>query len=378
MLPCASRNLASLERDCVKMSSMLKIIYKTIFKELLLSFLLTIAFLNSILMMEKLLRFSKLLTGVGASLYDITRVIILLQPQLMLLTIPMSLLLSTLLVYGRMNMDNEIIVMKASGMNFREISFPVMILGLICFLASISVSFYIGPKSSVKLREAIAQIITLRSTVSIEEGTFNTSFKDIVIMVKEKKADDTLGDIFIYDSRKENEPKVLMAKEGKFFIQDGLNIGLHLLNGYINITRPTNTTEMFFDKYNMTLAIEAESPAAKKIESTPTQLLQEAKQPGVYRKKAALYLEFHRRLSLPAVCLILIFIGTPLALIAGKSGRLGGLAIGLLVFTAYYMLLIYGENLVLAGKIPHFIGAWSPCLMLGIASFVLFKKEGSV
>jgi lipopolysaccharide export system permease protein len=295
----------------------------------------------------------------------------------MLLTIPMSLLLSTLLVYGRMNMDNEIIVMKASGMNFREISLPVMILGIICFLASISVSFYIGPNSSVKLREAIAQIITLRSTVSVEEGTFNTSFKDIVIMVKEKKSNDTLGDIFIYDSRKKNEPKILMAKEGKFYIQDGINIGLHLQNGYINITRPATTTEMFFDRYNMTLSIEAESPTPRKTESTPMQLLQEARQADRHIRKASHYLEFHRRLSLPAVCLILIFIGTPLALMAGKSGRLGGLAIGLLVFTVYYMLLIYGENLVMAGKIPHFIGAWSPGLLLGITSFALFKRAGS-
>ncbi len=356
---------------------MLKIIYRTILKELLLSFLLTIAFLNSILMMEKLLRLSRVLTGVGASLFDIIRIIILLQPQIMLLTIPMSLLLSTLLVYGRMNMDNEIIVMKASGMNFRKISFPVMMLGLLCFLASMSVSFYLGPKSSVKLREAIAQIITLRSTVSVEEGTFNTSFKDIVIMVKEKKSNNTLGDIFIYDSRKKNEPKILMAKEGKFFIQEGSNIGLHLQNGYINITKPSTTTEMFFDRYNMTLAIEAESPGPKKVQSTPMQLLQEAKQTDFFRRKASLYLEFHRRLSLPAVCLILIFMGTPLALMAGKSGRLGGLAIGLLVFTVYYMLLIYGENLVMAGKIPHFIGAWSPCLLLGIASFALFKRAGS-
>ena len=356
---------------------MLKIIYRTITKELLLSFLLTIAFLNSILMMEKLLKLSRLLTGVGASIYDMARVIILLQPQLMLLTIPMSLLLSTLLVYGRMNMDNEIIVMKASGMNFRKISFPVMILGIICCLVSIYVSFYIGPKSSVKLREAIAQIITLRSSISVEEGTFNTSFKNIVIMVKEKKSNDTLGNIFIYDSRKENEPKVLMAKEGKFFIQDGLNIGLYLQNGYINITKPSTTTDMYFDKYNMTLALETDSPGPKKIESTPLKLLQDAKQADSNRQKASFYLEFHRRLSLPAVCLILIFTGTPLALIAGKSGRLGGLAIGLLVFTAYYMLLIYGENLVMAGKIPHFIGAWSPCILLGLASFALFKREGS-
>lgn len=355
---------------------MLKIIYRTILKELLLSFLLTLAFLNSILMMEKLLRLSRLLSGVGASLVDMAKIIVLLQPQLMLLTIPMSLLLSTLLVYGRMNMDNEIIIMKASGMNLRKISFPVIVLGVFCFCASIWVGFSLGPKSSTKLREAVAQIITLRSTVSVEEGTFNTSFKDIVIMVKEKKAD-TLGDIFIYDSRKADEPKVLMAKEGRFFIQDGLNIGLYLQNGYVNISKSTTITEMFFDKYNMSLAISADSPAPKKIESTPMQLLRDARLSVSSKKTAALYLEFDRRLSLPTVCLILIFMGAPLALLSGKSGRLGGLAIGLLVFTVYYMLLIYGENLVMAGKLPHFIGAWLPCILLGIIAFILFKREAS-
>jgi lipopolysaccharide export LptBFGC system permease protein LptF len=77
------------------------------------------------------------------------RIILLLQPQIMLLTIPMSLLLSTLLVYGRMNMDNEIIIMKTAGMNFRKISFPVMLLGILCFCASLAVGFSLGPQSSV-------------------------------------------------------------------------------------------------------------------------------------------------------------------------------------------------------------------------------------
>ena len=196
-------------------------------------------------------------------------------------------------------------------------------------------------------------------------------------MVKEKKANDTLGDIFIYDSRNAEEPKVLMAKEGKFFIQEGFNIGLYLQNGYVNVTKTDSVTEMFFDKYNMIMSLDAESPAPKKIEYTPRQLLQDARKPGSYRKTAVLYLEFDRRLSLPAVCLILIFIGTPLALIAGKSGRLGGLAIGLFVFTVYYMLLIYGENLVMLGKLPHLIGAWTPCMLLGIVAFILFRREGS-
>ena len=354
-----------------------KILYRTIIKELVFSFLLTLAFLNSILMMEKLLRLSRLLSGVGASLIDMAKIILLLQPQLMLLTIPMSLLLSTLLVYGRMNVDNEITIMRASGLSFREISFPVIILGIFCFCASLLVSFSLGPKSSVKLREEIAGIITLRSTVSVEAGTFNTAFKDIVIMVKEKKSEGSLGDIFIYDSRNSEEPKVLMAKEGKFFVQDGLNIGLYLQDGYVNISRASNITEMFFARYNMILSIEADSPAPKKVEYTPMQLLSNARDAESPKKERALYLEFNRRLSLPVVCLILVFMGTPLALIAGKSGRLGGLAIGLLVFTVYYMLLIYGENLVMAGSLPYYAGAWAPGILLAVVALILFRREAA-
>jgi lipopolysaccharide export system permease protein len=98
---------------------------------------------------------------------------------------------------------------------------------------------------------------------------------------------------------------------------------------------------------------------------------------GAEREKdrISLYLELHRRISLPFVCLLLILFGPPLAMIAGKSGKLGGLALGLLVFTSYYMLLIYCENLVKAEKLPHYVGAWIPTVVLGIVAMILFRKE---
>jgi lipopolysaccharide export system permease protein len=88
----------------------MKIIHRSIFKELVLTFLLSLSSLNFIIMMEKLIKLSRILSGVGTSLIDMVRIILFLQPQLFLLTIPMALLLSTLLVYGRLNMDNELII----------------------------------------------------------------------------------------------------------------------------------------------------------------------------------------------------------------------------------------------------------------------------
>jgi lipopolysaccharide export system permease protein len=352
-------------------------LHKSILRELVSVFLITIAFLNSILMMEKLLRLSRILSGVGATVIDMAKIILYLQPQLLMLTIPMSLLLTTLLVYGRMNLDSEIIVMKAAGMDFRKISRPVFVLGMVCFLASLAVSFSIGPKSSVRLRNTISQVIAARSTLALEEGMFNTSFKDVVIIVKGKRSSDTLENIFIYDNRVKDEPKVLMAKEGKLSAYDGLNIGLYLTDGYINITRNENTTELFFEKYNMTLSIDAESTSPKKMEFTPLELMEQAKGADTFRKRAGFYLELHRRLSLPSVCLILVLLGPPLSLIAGKSGRLGGLALGLFVFVLFYMLLIYGENLAMAKKLPHYLGAWLSSIVLGVFAGIMFWRGAS-
>jgi len=354
----------------------MKIIHRSILKELSLTFVISLACLNFILMMEKLLRLTRFLSGVGTSMTDMAKLILFIQPQLFLLTIPMSLLLSVLLVYGRLNIDNELVILRSSGMNFAGISRPVVILGFICFLLNLAVSFYIGPRSSIALREEITNIIRVRTPLAIEEGRFNTYFKNTLIIVKEKVSDNELRGIFIYDSRNKQEPRVVMAKGGKISEQEGLNIDFLLNDGYINMTNDDSMTELFFKKYNLMLRLEADVPDRKNAELSPPELVDKIGK--VDRRQALpLYLELDRRLSLPFLCIVLIFFGPSLSLLAGKSGKLGGLTLGLAVFTIYYMLLIYGTNLVRAGKIPHYIGAWGPTLVLGIFALYMFRRESA-
>jgi lipopolysaccharide export system permease protein len=123
------------------------------------------------------------------------------------------------------------------------------------------------------------------------------------------------------------------------------------------------------------LSPESDLPSRKNAEFTPSELLERINEK--VPDALLLQLEFYRRLSLPFLCIVLIFLGPPLSMIAGKSGRLGGLALGLGVFTIYYMLLVYGENLARAGKIPHYIGAWTSTLILGIFALWIFRKESN-
>jgi lipopolysaccharide export system permease protein len=352
-----------------------KTIYRSVLAELGAAFLLTVAFLNAVLMMEKILRLSAVLAGVGATIFDMARMIVLIQPQLLILTIPMSLLLSTLLVYGRMSFDSEIVILRASGMDFLGITVPVAVLGIACFLISLSVSFYIGPRSATKLRDEMTRIVSVRSSLAIDEGSFSTPIKDVVLLVKSKSDSGSLRDIFIYDSRNREEPKVLTAKEGDISLRDGLNLFLQLRDGCITMTKGSNTTDLFFDRYQFALRIDIDQPDRKKIELTPFEIMSAMKEQGSARERTKLLLELHRRFSLPVVCLVLIFLAPPLSQLAGKSGRLGGLAIGLAVFSVYYVLLIYGENLVTASKFPPYAGAWMSTIVLAVCSVLLYRRE---
>lgn len=322
-------------------------------------------------MMEKLIRITRILAGVGSSFLDIARIILYLQPETLILTIPMALLLSVLLTYGRMSADNELTILQNAGMSFIKISKPVIYLGITCFLLSISMSFYFGPKGSTLLREKVSEILTKRAALTIEEGIFNTAFKDIVILIKEKPSENTLRGLLIFDERKKDEHRVILAKEGEMAMH-GEGISFALLKGQIYISKIKSITEISFEKYQFILLPSAAGFGRKKSEMTPFELLDESETET--DQKIKYITEFYRRLSMPALCLIIIFLAPPLSLLSGKSGKLGGLTVGLAVFAVYYIIMLYGENLAKTEKVPHFVGAWMSFLILAIFSIILFHK----
>jgi lipopolysaccharide export system permease protein len=354
----------------------MKTIHRSIFKELIFTFLLGVLALNFVLMTERILKFTKVLASVGASLTDIGGLIILLQPQISVLTTPMALLVSILLTYGRLNTDNEIVALKASGMPLREISRPVIALGITCFAAGALLSFYVSPQCTEKLKIKVSEVIARRAPYAIEEGIFNTTFKDVVIYVKDRPSANKLSNIFIYDERIEHRPTVMYASEGSLSGSGGYEISFVLSDGHIHFVRNKTTTDLSFGRYVLTFPVSIKSPTKRYNELSPSELLAEAgKLEG--EKKVKMLLEFHRRLSLPAVCLIIMFLGPPLALKAGRTGKLGGLTLGLTVFALYYTALIYTENTARAGIIPHYVGAWLPALALGAFSYIMFRKADS-
>lgn len=346
------------------------IIYRYIIKELVWTFFVSLAFLNSILSISNLFNFSKKFLALGISMMDFLMFIIMMQPQVMLFTIPIALLLGILITYGRLNMDNEFVILKASGMSFVSIAKPVFTMGAACFAISLFISLYLGPAMMSKIKEDTAKIISKRLSTAIKEGMFNMAFKDVMIMPNSKVSPDTFAGIFIYDSRKK-EPNAIWAKEAKFTpLNNYSSINISLKEGMLYSIHENSVTEISFALYSLNLNVEQTESSKGLQEISTLELLKSAHK----TKELAPVMETHKRFSLPLLCLIIMLLGPPLFPIAGRTGRLGGLSMGLFICTLYYLATIYLNNLAGAGKIHHFIGGWGATVSLAVCAIIAFYR----
>ncbi len=348
------------------------IIRRYILSELFQSFIISLVGLNLVLMMEKLIRLSRLLTGLGATVSDFLMVIVFVQPQLMLLSLPMALLLSVLVTYGRLSLDNEIMILRTSGLRKTRLYEPVFIFSTVVLLMSFLVSLYLMPVALKTLRRNINTIVKRRAPLAIEPGVFFDAFNGLTLLIKKKDRDGTLKDIFLYDSRNKKNSKVITAREA-FVVPDKRGVVFRLKHGMIHIVRGYESTEFRFSEYIFRLNLSGSVLSKRKNEMTLKELLDAIKRRPY--KSNDYFIELHRRFTFPLMIVVIAFLAPSLSMISGKTGRAGGFFIALIVFLAYYTMLIYFENLVRTQKAPHLV-CWLPLIVFSTSAYILYRRVG--
>ena len=344
------------------------LIHRSIFKELLLNFLIIIGFLSFVLFMEKFVRITKLIMGKGVDLIDVIKVFLFLQPSILLLSIPMAILIAVFLTYGRMSSDNEVVILKGSGMSFWSVSRPAIMLSIACFLILLSISLYLLPKSIHAFRKTLYETIAKKASMVIEEETFSNVFRGTVLFVKEMLPHDKFKGIFIYREGDIKEPLVIVAEEGAISAnaEEGI-INLSMRNGVIHAFGENSSSEASFSEYDFVLTSVAESQ--RELKPNERGIIELWKG----RNSSILWMvEFNRRLTFPFACLIFGFLGPALSTKIGKTGRLGGFSFSLSVLISYYVVMILCEGLVKAKNLPPILGGWIPNIIFGVVAMVFF------
>ena len=402
----------------------MKKITKYIILETIGPFLAGILFFTFVFVIQLLPELIRLIMNNGAPLLMSLETFVYMLPFNIAITIPMSILMASIIGYGRLSSDNEIIVMRALGFPHMRIYMPIIILGFFTFLFSLFFNNVIMSESNYRYRALISYMVNIRPSIAVGKLEF-TEISDMGFSIGAKYADDrSISNVVIYDKSKTK--RIITAKYGLWknnqansqvvtltlydgVVQEMPNYGF-VTNDYtvfdsmdINIIRNVSTLtsherglrEMpsweILKKINEAKN-KANESVAKQITGMINKSYRNVKKTGIditsfsneyiktnsaelisIREKAIeesvpyfYYVEFYKFISIPAACLFMVLIGAPLGIVGKRSGKGFGFGISVIVVVVYYLLITAAELLAGGKKVPPLLAMWFPNIVLAI------------
>lgn len=211
-----------------------KRLYTFVLQNFLPIFLMTFLICNFILVMQLLWRVAEQIMGKGIGISVYLEFFYYASAQWLPTTLPLAILLASLMTFGNFGERLELLAMKAAGVSLFNIMKPLIITVTIVACGSFIFQDKYLPKAQVKMQSLIASIQQKSPTLSIPEGAFYSEIEDMTIYVKGKDVKKSLLlDIMIYDfSQGFDDVAVTLADSGRLrMTEDKMNLVLTLYHG---------------------------------------------------------------------------------------------------------------------------------------------------
>lgn len=189
-----------------------------------------------VLIMQFLWKFIEDIIGKGVGALVIMEMFFYKSVSLFPLSLPIAVLLASVMVMGNLAERYELSSFKSAGVSLTRILLPLLGMSTLIALFSFYCSNTIIPIANLKYQSRLYDIRNQKPTLSIEPGVFNEDFHGYAIRVGKKHKDkETIEDIMIYDDSQRSKGKlnVVTAQKGKMYVakEDGAFV-MTLYDGY--------------------------------------------------------------------------------------------------------------------------------------------------
>ena len=191
----------------------MKVLYKYLIREMFFPFFLSLVMITFILFINFLIRAIDRFLGKGIDVLVILEYLFLNLAWIIALSVPMAVLLTTLMTFGRMSEENEINAMKASGISFSSIIKPPLIFGTFITLFLIFFNNYILPDMNFHARLLSGDIYRKRPSMNIEPGIFLDNLPGYNMIIGNKSGE-IMSDVRIFSKDKKESQTSIYAKSG--------------------------------------------------------------------------------------------------------------------------------------------------------------------
>lgn len=300
-------------------------------------------------------------------------------PAVIVMTIPMGVLLSTVMTLNRLSLSSEITVMRACGIGINRIARSIFIFAIVMSLSSFFINETVVPvmtQQSTKLALwSLEQkhVPDGKENFVFKETTNNGLLKRLFYVGQCKKK--TLYNVTVLDNSKDGTIQVLQAREGKTS-PSGWEFKKGAAYTIANDGKVLNTT--LFDtsvvKFGLDLSKEANKNLAK--EKNFTQLLKflsSSKISDIDRRNYTI--ELFDKIALPLTTIVFVLVGIPLAITPPRVRYNRGFLFSILIIFAYYVVRALSISFGEAGSLSPFFAAWLPNIILTVWGTLLYYKK---
>ena len=406
----------------------MRILTRYIFKEIASHSLLGVGMFTFVLFTQDVGHLVDLLVRSTTTPGHVAMLFVLLLPPILTVTIPMGVLVGTLIGLSRMGSDSEVTAVRASGMNIITFLKPVAMLALLGCALGLGCATYLGPRSYRELVRLENAMAALQVSAEIRPRVFEERFPNMVLYVNDiysTDADRWRG-LFLADLQPSTQggpapgqstttaesaadpkatppsgPKITVASSAVTLGDPGKDhIQLHMIDGAThsltepgppdsattsntpasasNASAPAGSGKDDYVIYafsqsdiNMDLPV----PEAKVNKPFIAQSMHELlRVPLGGDEGRGARIEFHRRLAWPVAALVLALVAIPLGVASRKGGKSSGVVLALILVLAYYLLWMMGLSFARDGRLPPGVGAWLPNIIFGLVGIITIAR----
>lgn len=359
----------------------LKLLDKYILKQVIEMFIMGVLVFTSIIFAsDTFITLIKQIAKYGIPFKIAFMLVILTLPSVFVMTIPMGILLSTVMTLNKLSLDSELTVMRACGIGFNRIAKPVFAFAIVMAIVSFTINETVVP---VMTKQSKDLALWSFSQKNVPDGKHNFTFEEtgsngglkrlFYVEYCEKKR---LHNITVLDSSKEDTIHVLQAKEGGTS-PDGWIFNNGIVYTIADRGKVLNST--FFGESLAQFGVDLKKEMNKNLANERnfmqlTHYLNVTK--GIEEdKKRSLQIDLYDKIALPLTTIVLVLIGIPLAITPPRVRYNRGFLFSILIIFAYYLIRALSISFGEAGTLPAFIAAFLPNIILTIAGAALYYRK---
>ena len=404
-------------------------------REFLFAVLVSFLFFFSIFFINVLLVTATDIMAKQVPLGDVSLLVLYSLPQIIHLAFPFATLLGALMALGRLRADRELIALQASGIRLLAGMAPVMLLGGVFSGLSFATNDVLLPAGTIEFNRIYRRILYSNPALELDPNTVK-HFKDSAIVTGDASGDVLRDVTIIDRDesgrpRVITAEQVRLRESGEqagvISLQLG-NVFTHLIGAdpgdfeyvraaameyhivlpeivetlveigpaaqssadvwrAIAVQRAQQSLREAESAHALLLAIGAVAARMADTPATarPTLLQRERERLSAEHRRLIVasaqepdrglrnhLFEFHKKLAVPAACLVFTLFALPAGFLAPRSGRAYGLLVGMVMAALYWSLLVFAHNDGLRHQVTPALAIWAPNLVVLALSGVLY------